>query len=239
MALAIQYGKLPLWYLILGFGRQLFVLGMWLRQRRGLPVYDLPPSEQRRIIAGLQTGFITVVLWPALSAEVTWLAGYLFAVPLIFSFGRDWLVVSGVFDANSAAYRRERQRAKTIVEGWLPLAARILGGGLTFVLLWQGASAAGFAALGTSWPGFGFGGALLGGLAALLMLFGIVGRVAALVLAAVVSVLIQGMGLTWANGLLLTCTIVVLHLGSGRFALWQPEEPFLHTKLGAPPAPEA
>jgi hypothetical protein len=42
------------------------------------------------------------------------------------------------------------------------------------------------------------------------------------------------MGLNWENGLLLACTIVVAHLGSGRFALWQPEERFLHAKLGTP-----
>ena len=138
VALAIQYGKLPAWYLILGLGRQLFILGMWLRQRRGLPVYDLPPSEQRRLIAGFQTGFISVVLWPVLSAEITWLAGYLFAIPLIFSFGRDWLVVSGVLDANSASYQRTRRQAKALIEGWLPLGARVLGAGLAFMLLWRG-----------------------------------------------------------------------------------------------------
>ena len=136
---AIQYGKLPLWYLILGLGRQLFVLGIWLRQRRHKPVYDLTASDHRRLIAGFQTGFISVVLWPIWSAQITMLAGYLFAIPLIFSFGRDWLVVSGAIDADSARYQAARRNAKRIVEGWLPLAARLVGAMLAILLLWQAA----------------------------------------------------------------------------------------------------
>ncbi len=121
--LGMQYGKLPPWYLLLGFGRQLFVLGMWLLRRAGKPVYELPPSEHRRMIAGFQTGFITVVLWPLWPPAVTLPAAYVMAVPLVFSFGRDWLVVSGVVDAASEGYRRARAWGKLVIEGWLPLGA--------------------------------------------------------------------------------------------------------------------
>src|SRR4051812_39761387 len=50
ITLGIQYGKLPPWYLLLGLARPLFVLGMWLLRRAGKPLYDLPPSEHRRVI---------------------------------------------------------------------------------------------------------------------------------------------------------------------------------------------
>lgn len=43
VGLAIQYGHLPPWYLILGMARQLFILGIWLRRRLGKPVRELPP----------------------------------------------------------------------------------------------------------------------------------------------------------------------------------------------------
>ena len=36
--------------------------GLWLRKRRGAPIYDLPPSVNRRVIAGLQMGFLAVIL---------------------------------------------------------------------------------------------------------------------------------------------------------------------------------
>ena len=96
VGLGIQYGRLPVWYLILGLGRQLFVLGMWIRTRLGKPNFDMTASDHRRVIAGIQTSFIAVVLWPTWTVEVAMFTAWLFAVPLVLSFVRDWFVVSGV-----------------------------------------------------------------------------------------------------------------------------------------------
>ncbi len=240
VTLAVQYGKLPPWYLILGFSRQLFVAGMWLRQRQGKPVHELPPSDHRRLIAGFQTGFISITLWPVLSPAVTMLASYLFAIPLIFSFVRDWLVVSGAVDPRSSAYQAFRSTSKQALEAWLPLVARLVAVALSISILWQrspgldasqlhvaGAMSAPalqplFAALIFAWT-----------IAALLLLFGIIGRVSALVLFSLACVDIFASGLEWRNGLLLACTIIVVQLGSGKFALWQPEERVIRAKLGA------
>lgn len=217
--LGIQYGKLPAWYLILGFSRQLFVLGMWLRRRQGLPVLDLPPSDYRRLVAGFQTGFMTVMLWPVLTPEITLLASYLFAIPLTYSFGRDWLVISTVIDADSPRYLRTRAAVKRVLEGWLPLAARLVAVVLALLLFAHSESAV---PLWVVTP------------VALLLLFGVVGRVAALAMFGLAAVDILSGGLRWFdNGLLLVCSIIVIHLGSGRFALWQPEERLIRLKLGA------
>lgn len=220
VALAIQVGHLPLWYLLLGLGRPLFVLGMWLRQRAGKSVYDLPPSDHRRLIAGFQTTFVSFTLWPVLSPQITLLAGYLFAVPLIFSFGRDWLVVSAVIDAGSERYQRVRQQAKRLIEGWLPVVARLVGAGLALFLIGQMEAS-------STWN-------VLWIVAIGSLFLGIVGRVAALAIISLACVSILAAGLQTESGLLLTCAIIVLHLGSGRFVLWAPEEEFLHRKLGAP-----
>lgn len=218
VAVAIQYGRLPAWYLLLGLGRQLFVAGMWLRRRWGKPVFDLPPSNHRRLIAGFQTSFISVAFWPTLTPQITLLAGNLFAIPLIFSFARDWLAVSGVIDAGAIYYQSWRRQAKRIVEGWLPVAARLLGAGLSFWLLGQTESSA-------------LSG--LAGLAAIFMLVGIVGRLAALGVIALACVMMLAYGMGLDSVLLLICGVTVLHLGSGRWALWQPEEAILQRKLGA------
>lgn len=240
IALGIQYGKLPPWYLLLGFSRQLFVLGMWLRRRAGKPVYDLPPSEHRRMIAGFQTGFMTLVLWPLWAPAVTQLAAYVMAIPLIFSFGRDWLVVSGAIDAGAPAYGRVRRAAKELLEGWLPLAARIGAALLALPLLWQAAPAfapwqAGIAGTDVEGSTLLFGGViLLGVLAAAAVLAGAAGRIAALTLAALAAADIMLSGLQPAgNALLLVCALVVAHLGSGKWAIWRPEEPLLRAKAGA------
>jgi CDP-diacylglycerol--glycerol-3-phosphate 3-phosphatidyltransferase len=218
--LAIQYGQLPPWYIVLGMARQLFVLGLWLRRRWKLPVYDLPPSEQGRLIAGLQTTFASVVLWPIISPQVTLLASYLFAIPLLYSFGRDWLVVSGVIDADSQGYQARRRLVKEIFEGWAPLFARLAGALLSLLFLWQAADR--FSGAWFFWCAV-----------ALLLLAGVVGRAAALGLAVLAAIDVSAHGLDWTgNGFLLVCLIIVVHLGSGRFALWQPEERLLRLKLG-------
>jgi CDP-diacylglycerol--glycerol-3-phosphate 3-phosphatidyltransferase len=243
--LAIQYGQLPVWYLVLGLARQIFLLGLWLRGRWGLPLHDYPASEQARLTAGLQTGFLTVVLWPILSPQITLTAAYLFAIPLIYSFGRDWLVVSGVLDPASKGYQTGRGIIKQIFEAWLPLAARLVAGGLALVILWQAAPAF------SAWSSYVTGGesnalallfwglAVMWWLAVLLLLAGVVGRGAALLLAGLASLEIMAAGWDWTqNGLLLICTLIVVHLGSGRFALWQPEERLLRMKLGMPGLPK-
>jgi len=221
VALAVQYGKLPPWYLLLGVSRPLFVLGIWLRQRAAKPVYDLPPSDHRRVIAGLHTSFVAAALWPVLAAPITLYASYLMAAPLVLSFGRDWLVVSGVIDANAPAYLARRRAAKRVVEGWLPWVARLAGGGLALYFLWQDGAASGLDFL---WL-----------LAVVAFVLGVVSRAAALLLAVYACVVMTAAGLHLAAALLLACAVAVLHLGGGRLALWSPEEKPLHSKLGAAP----
>lgn len=231
--LGILYAKLPPWYLLLGLGRPLFVLGLWLRSRTGRRSLDLPPSEQRRIIAGFQTGFITLVLWPLWPPSVTLLAAYVMAVPLIFSFGRDWLVVSGVIDADAPAYAQAQQAGKVLIEGWLPLAARLVAACLALLLLWQAATAP--AAWQTGAGVLLGGGLLLALLAVISVLFGLAGRVGALGLAAFAALHISAAGLHWSgNAPLLICALIVAHLGSGKWAAWSPEERLLRAKAGAP-----
>lgn len=241
VTLAIEYGKLPIWYFVLGVARPLFVLGMWLRQRQGLPVYDLPPSDYRRVIAGGQFAFLCLVLWPAISPEVTRTAAYLFAVPLVLSFVRDWLVVSGVIDPAAASYYRRRRWAKRLVEGWLPLGARLFAA-LTMLLI-LAREFPGFphwAPVLALLPGSGaasvLGAVALSGLAAAaLVLAGVASRVAALLLFALASLDIVAAGLRWQdNVLLLACAVFILHVGSGRFSLWKPEERLLRPHSSHP-----
>lgn len=226
VGLGIQYGRLPVWYLLLGLGRQLFVLGMWIRTRLGKPNHAMTVSDHRRVIAGIQTSFIAVVLWPIWTAQVAMYAAWLFAVPLVLSFLRDWFVVSGMLDPASASYQHVRRTAKRVVEGWLPLAARVTGSTLAVMLFWP------IAASISSWDTGTILLASLTGLASLCFLLGISSRVAALVIAFLAGFHATGTGLSVDNALLLVCTVLVLHTGGGLLALWQPEEYYVHAKLG-------
>ncbi|MEZ4717646.1 MAG: hypothetical protein R2851_16405 [Caldilineaceae bacterium] len=69
-----------------------------------------------------------------------------------------------------------------------------------------------------------------------LFALGIAGRMAALVLVAAACLDITAYGFSWAhNALLLVCAILVLEFGSGRGALWAPEEELLRRRAGERP----
>ena len=223
-AVAVQMGKLPPWYLLLGVARPIFVVGLWLRQRWGLTVYDLPPSSQRRLVAGVQTAFVSIMLWPPLPADLTHVAAFMFALPLTASFVRDWLVVSGRLDVANSGYQLWHTRAAWLAEGWLPVAARLIGGAAAIWLLWQRVP-------GAPWERAVV---VVAGGAALLFVLGAAGRVAALLLLALVMVEATTAGMSTVTALLLACAALVLHVGSGRLGIWQPEERLFRTPLGAP-----
>lgn len=237
--LGVQYGLLPAWYLLLAVSRQLFVAGLTVRRRAGLPSRDLPPSDNRRVIAGFQTGFLSVMLWPMMTPLVTHLAAYLFAIPLIYSFGRDWLVVSYVVDPASVTYTRVRRAIKWGFEAWLPVVARVAAMACTLLLLWpllqdDGAWATFAGAWGiplSDWIRYGL--LFIALLAAVAVVAGAAARLAALLLMAVAIFSIGASELTWqANGWLFVATVLIAHLGSGQWSGWQPEEQWLHTQYG-------
>lgn len=246
VTLAIQYGQIPPWYLVLGVARQLFVFGMWVRGRLDLPVYELPPSDNRRLIAGFQMGFMTVMLWPILAPPITTLASLLFAVPLALSFGRDWLVVSGWFDADAPNYQRMRFGVKRWSEQRIPLLLRVVGfvvvlflffGAPSHTAAWRAyVSEAAIAPLALLFGAM----ALLSPVAALLFLLGIGARGAAVVLMSTALLDMLATGFAWqTNALLLVCTLWVLQAGSGALSLWAIEEKLLRRRLGEPLANES
>ncbi len=259
IGVAIRYGQLPPWYLILGFGRQLFLLGIWLRQRRGLPTFELTESGNRRIIAGFQMGFISVILWPILTPPLTTIICILFSIPLAASFGRDWLVVSGHFDPASEIYMKWRQRGKSLLEGWGPLACRVVGTAICGQMIWVG-----WPSFGSWMPfvseiepmGFQFGWRLLLWVSPFIVvafLLGILSRLCALLLLVPAFSDLLAIGpvyffnllsmnastsdsllpnLMTSNVLLLIALVWVLQFGGGTLALWAPEESVLHRRAG-------
>ncbi len=95
----VLWGRLPVWYLSLAAARYVFKLACWLRARRGLPVGDLPPSDVRRSLAGVQMGFISVALVPVVPAGLVAAVAPLVLVPSLAYFLRDYLAVTGRWSA--------------------------------------------------------------------------------------------------------------------------------------------
>ena len=92
---AFGYGQLPGAYLSVGIAYYLLIFGIWLRKKRSMPVYKVPPRPSARIIAGVQMGFVGIALLPAVPPQITTAAAYILMIPLWVGFLKDWMIASG------------------------------------------------------------------------------------------------------------------------------------------------
>lgn len=223
--LAVRLGKVPAWYVILGLARYLFVIGLWWRNRRGRPIYDLTPSNTRRLAAGFQMGFFCVALWPVLGPPATTIAGVLFVAPILVGFVRDWLIVSGALRPTAPGYQRA-QRLAQAAAAWLPPLLRGVGGATALLIL-----------LPTFWP---VGGGVTGLLAGVTMigaagvLLGAGARLGAIGVLLATCAALARQGFHPAHGILLASMIPLLYTGAGRAALWRGDDALFARRLGEP-----
>lgn len=238
--LAVWFGQLPEWYLLIGLARYFFLLGLWLRQKRRLPNLSMPHSWHRRIFAGFQMGFMSVVLWPIVPPVAATISGTIFALATAASFLRDWLVVVGWLEPQSNRYARWQRRLYRLFALHLPPVLRLIFAGCVLGLMvetavpWQ---PVGWAALFRSWhlpwpvflASFWAAAALA---AAVMITLGAMGRIMALVVVFPVGFDMVVNGANWVNGAALACAVLILLLGSGAFSVWQPEERFMVRRAG-------
>ncbi|HEX6385012.1 MAG TPA: CDP-alcohol phosphatidyltransferase family protein [Anaerolineae bacterium] len=238
--LAVWYGQLPWWYLILGSARYLFVLGTWWRQRLGKPIHALPPSVHRRVFAGFQMGFMSAVLWPIVPPAAATIAGTVFATATVLSFLRDWLVASGRLDPAAPVYRQAQRWLFVAVAQRLPPLLR-LALLLAMVMIYQNIAnwlqPPAWATLIASWslPGaavLATGLSLVDVLATGMVVVGALGRLAAFLLVFPIGFDMATRGLYWDNGLALTSVICLMLLSTGAFSLWRPEDKYLLRRAG-------
>jgi CDP-diacylglycerol--glycerol-3-phosphate 3-phosphatidyltransferase len=232
--LALRYGQVPAWYLSIALARYLFLGGLWLRRRRGLPVYDLPPSISRRLFAGLQMGFIAFVLLPVFSPPSTFIAAGLFAIPFLVGFLRDWLLVSGAPVIRATALGQLMRS----LQRWGPVGLRILvvalaAGPASQRFLDFSQQAAFYTAQGFPAPNLlvGLQGAAEA-LVVLLVLFGAGGRAAAVLGLSLAAINQAIAGPTLTQTVLMAAYAAILFAGTGPLSLWTPEDKLIFRRLG-------
>ena len=238
--LAVSFGQLPWWYLGLGLARYLFVFGIWLRRRLERPIYDMAHSDHRRVFAGLQMGFLSVVLWPILPQPMAVIAGSLFAAATGLGFLRDWLVVSGTLDPAAPRYlQAQRFLYRMFAITLPPLWRSVLL--LVMISMFRAAvpiiTPAAWQALIASWgvplPAiFATVIALIGLVGTPLVSLGIWPRALSVALTLPIGFDIATRGLQWDNGLALVSVVFIQLFGPGPFALRPVEERFIFRRLG-------
>jgi CDP-diacylglycerol--glycerol-3-phosphate 3-phosphatidyltransferase len=239
ITLLVSYGQIPAWYLLVGLTPYLYRLALWWRQRRQRPIFDLPSSRQRRMLAGFQMGFISVLLWPLnYPTTATALVGVAIAAPILAGFWRDWLVVSGRLDPHSVRYRTWHRRLSVVFEAWLPSLLRVGVVLLSLIYLWPIALStvqreALFLWPSTPNPALTVNLPVLLTLVTTLMLgLGLLTRLAALGLLVPTVITILVGGFSELNGSLLVGLMALMLLGGGRWSLWRLDDIWVTIKAG-------
>ena len=221
-ALAVQYGQVPAWYLSVALARYLFLGGMWLRRRMGKPNYELSPSISRRGFAGLQMGFLAVMLWPLFSPPGTHVAAAIFALPFLVGFLRDWLTVSGVLKPGRQKFGKWTQQ----VTLWLPVGIRAAILALSAGPLSEDLTSFQYLTL----PGQVL--TLLEVCVVLSVVTGIAGRVTAILGLLLLGFYQMQSSLTLSQLILVPAYTAILFMGSGLFSLWKPEDALIFHRAG-------
>jgi CDP-diacylglycerol--glycerol-3-phosphate 3-phosphatidyltransferase len=233
--LAISFGQLPIYYAAVGAAYYVFIFGIWLRKKSGRPLVELQPYPEARILAGFQMGFIGVALLPVFSPPVTTIAALIFMTPFLIGFVRDWLVVCGRIHTDSAQWVRRERDIHTWLTKYLPLCLR-------FSMLWAGwrifrhgmlpfspdvaiilnRTLSMTEAMGYAWNSLVF----------MMIMFGIMGRVAALLIGISTGFTIMRYGSSGTFVLMFSCALAIMLTGTGALSVWQPEDSFLFKRAG-------
>lgn len=228
--LAVRYGQAPIWFMLVALARFVFMFGEWQLRRRGQTLVDLDPSMIRRALAGMQMGFIGVVLLPVFTPPATQVAATLFMLPFLIHFIRDFLWVSGKIGRHAAGRAANgalstpltAPRWQRLAWSWLPIGLRATQV-ILLVLVLAEQSRAGFPEVGI---------AVVAALAVPAILIGAAGRLVALAVLLMAGFSLQSMPLHWLYWVILLNSTFLFILGTGRFSLWKPEEWLIHHRAG-------
>lgn len=215
VVVGIGLGQLPVWFLLVGLARYLFVWGHRWRERRNRPNLPLTASHNRRVMAGLLMGYLTVVLYPVVDPVAARVAAFAFGLPLLIGFGRDWLTTTGALDVDSPFYQTWRPRYKLVIELVTPQIGRIVALILVVAMVVPLDPAR-----ASSWVGV---------IGLTMVALGIVPRLGGIFL---IAYAVLGMPLTTAALLLLLCALLMVQFGLRRYVIWAPEERIFAARLG-------
>ena len=220
--LAVWYGKIHWSYLLVSCAYYLFKWGQRYRQKNGLPVFALQPKLSRRALAGFQMGFVAVVLFPLFQPPATQITGFAFMLPVLAGFIIDWLIVSGRITEKTIINYRVLERGERLIRCFTqPLLRLVLGCSiLTWILHYGAEQSAAIPHTRLLLYAMVFCG--------LLILLGIMGRTAALVLLLLLGWHLSSQPIRLVEYLLLPATVWILVLGTGCFSLCTGDEDWVN-----------
>ncbi len=238
LGVAIHFGQLPIWFVVIGLARYAFLLGTTICQRFGKPIHEMTPSRTRRLLASQMMAYMSVVLWPIAPRPLAIVAGIVLGVPFLAGFLRDWLVVSGVADPRSPRYWAFLRGVGRLLMWQAPVAIRFVAAASAVIVdvqLMSGFSAAvtAFAAFGLPFPTVMtvvFIG--LGLVSAFALALGAAGRFFAIVLIVLAMFTFAAQGPWPATVTAVGASVYLLIFGAGAYSLWRFGDRFFYQRAG-------
>ncbi|MEJ2157094.1 MAG: CDP-alcohol phosphatidyltransferase family protein [Desulfobacteraceae bacterium] len=214
---AVALGRLPVIYLLVGMVYYPYILGIWIRRKRALAVTTLKQRPYARITAGFQMGLVGMALLPVWNSDFTTVAAWIFMIPLLTGFVRDWWVVAGWIKTDADQRSALDNWARTWVFQVTPLVLRliILGGGIVTLFsfgiyrihpFWQTAHS--FFCLSAG--------------------FGCMGRSASLGLLLLLAGTSSPFGTYPLSMVIYAAAAALMLVGTGAISIWAPEDPILY-----------
>ncbi|NPV77827.1 MAG: CDP-alcohol phosphatidyltransferase family protein [Anaerolineae bacterium] len=219
--LAWRFDQAPLWFVLVGLARFLFLFGGWMRKRLRKPIFPLSDNPYRRALAGSQMLFIGIILLPIYPPTVARWAATFFMLPFLAGFFRDWLVFSGQISEKSGP---DLIFWKKLIKGgsdWVSLFLRIF---LIATLTWVVIAVSLPFQSGLVWVGM----ALINSF----LLFGLVSRGIAVVLMMVSGYLAGLEPVRLEYWVIFFVSMALFFIGSGRFSKWSPEDHLIFQRAG-------
>ncbi len=164
-------------------------------------------------------GLVAIVLLPIFKPVFTYLAAFIFMIPLLIGFMRDWLVVSCKIKTDADQQSWLDLWLRSLAQKPLPLTLRLIiftGGIITLT---------GYGVFQThlSWQ-------LAHSLCCLLATIGFMGRSAGLFLVLLLSNNQSPFGVTVLSMTLFSAAAALILTGTGTMSLWGPEETILYRR---------
>jgi CDP-diacylglycerol--glycerol-3-phosphate 3-phosphatidyltransferase len=219
--LAVQYGQVPAWYLTVAFARPLFIAGLWLRRVLNLTSHELAASITRRIFAGLQMGFLAVILLPIFTPPGSQIAAYFFGLPMLFGFLLDWFSVSGMLRAKDLP-----GEARRLILRWMPVGLRAL------ILIFSLISADSWMALYDRQGAKLLWMVVANASLVLLVIAGVLPRIGSIIALCLLGLFQIFAPLSFLQISLAASFTALIYLGGGALSLWTPDDALFLERVG-------
>jgi CDP-diacylglycerol---glycerol-3-phosphate 3-phosphatidyltransferase len=237
--LAIHYDQVPLWYLPVGLARYLYLGGMWLNSRRGKEIVSLAESSRRRGFAGAQMVFLGVLLLPIFHPPATFYTAAVFMGVFLSGFLYDWFLVTGIMGGSDVLF--DRSGIKLLIR-LVPLGLRITVAVLLLAIFLSQSSQAGNRIIsslsllrGSPDAGWAFLAGLMVIILAILLVLGVMGRLAAILILIFAGLVQIGTQINPLLSILILAASLILFTGTGPISIWSPEARIASHKAGQTP----